>query len=130
VDCHRRLRCGVWLIAAVALMLCGCSAYDTPDLPMWVRAGDRDIGRHLTYAYGCGSCHDIPGVRGAEAMVGPTLESFARRSYVAGTLPNTPSNLIRFIVAPQEIDPGSAMPSMGVSEEHARHIAAYLYTLR
>jgi cytochrome c1 len=35
-----------------------------------------------------------------------------------------------FIRAPHEVDPRTAMPAMGVTEEHARDMVAYLYTLQ
>ena len=54
----------------------------------------------------------------------------ARRVYLGGVLPNTPENMTRFIRAPQKADPRSAMPDMGVTEEHARDMVAYLYTLK
>ena len=80
--------------------------------------------------YGCGACHTIPGVVGANGKVGPPLVGLADRGFIAGKLPNTPENLIRWIKDPQGVDPGNAMPNMGVSDVSARDIAAYLYTLR
>ena len=35
-----------------------------------------------------------------------------------------------FIRNPQAFDPRSAMPAMGVTEDQARDMVAYLYTLR
>ena len=35
-----------------------------------------------------------------------------------------------FIRDPQKADPRTAMPDMGVTEEHARDMTSYLYTLR
>jgi cytochrome c2 len=82
------------------------------------------------HSYGCGSCHTIPGVRGAHSKVGPPLAGFAHRKYIAGRVPNEPEELVRWIIHPQGVKPGTAMPDMGVSGEDARHIAAYLYTLK
>lgn len=79
--------------------------------------------------HGCGSCHHIPGVRGAVSWVGPPLTAWARRGYVAGRLPNTPENLVPWLRDPQSISPGSAMPNLGLSEAEARDAAAYLYTV-
>jgi hypothetical protein len=61
--------------------------------------------------------------------VGPPLTSFANRSYIAGQLVNSPDNLIRWIMDPQGVEPGTAMPDLGVIPEVARDMAAYLYTL-
>jgi cytochrome c2 len=63
-------------------------------------------------------------------MVGPPLDHFAYRVYIAGMLPNTPDNLMHWIQKPQEVVPRNAMPDMGVNEKDSRDIAAYLYTLR
>lgn len=93
-------------------------------------SGDADAGRRALVRFGCGSCHTIPGVRGADAMVGPPLNSWSRRSFIAGRLPNTPENLVHWIVTPQTVEPGTAMPDLGVSEREARDMAAYLYKLR
>jgi len=88
------------------------------------------VGEHLIYAYGCGSCHLIPGVAEANGSVGPPLQGFGSRIYIAGLLVNTPENLLHWISKPQEVDPGTAMPDLGVTEPQARDIAAYLYTLQ
>jgi cytochrome c1 len=69
----------------------------------------------------------IPGIEGANASVGPPLYEMAERSLIAGNLPNTPDNLVLWIQHPQQIEPGSDMPEMGISEPVARDIAAYLY---
>ena len=80
--------------------------------------------------YGCGSCHNIPGVNGAVGVVGPTLDHFGSHSFIAGHFSNEPDNLIAWIMHPQEMLPNNAMPDMNVSESSARDIAAYLYTLK
>jgi len=92
--------------------------------------GSVERGRAAIGKYGCGSCHTIPGIAGAEATVGPPLTSIAVRGYLAGHLPNSPDNMIRWIQHPQRIDPQVAMPEMGVTDQDARDITAYLYTLR
>jgi cytochrome c len=79
-------------------------------------------------AYGCGSCHTIAGVSGANGGIGPELSHFADRRYIAGRLPNTAPNLIRWIRSPQQVDPGNVMPDLNVSGRDARDIAAYLYS--
>jgi cytochrome c1 len=61
--------------------------------------------------------------------VGPPLAGFARRRFIAGRVPNEPEELVKWIRHPQGIKPGTAMPDLGVSDQHARDIAAYLYTL-
>lgn len=116
------------LLCACAAVLAGCDS-DLPAPPQ-VAGGDVARGRLLLAQYQCGSCHRIPGVDSAVGMTGPGLDSFGRRSYVAGFLPNYPDALVRWIVDPPAVKPGTAMPAMGVSAEDARHMAAYLYSLK
>jgi cytochrome c2 len=92
--------------------------------------GNPERGRALIRHFGCGSCHVIPGVSGADALVGPPLTQMGRRIYVAGLLRNTPDNLTYWIEHPQRVVPGNAMPDMGVTHRQAQDIAAYLLTLR
>jgi cytochrome c1 len=92
--------------------------------------GSATRGAALIVSYRCGSCHTIPGIRAANGVVGPPLFFFSRRTEIAGELPNTPNNLIHWIVDPKSVEPGTAMPALGLDESQARDIAAYLYTLR
>ncbi len=93
-------------------------------------AGNPDLGRELAQRYGCAGCHTIPGVPRAQGKVGPSLEGFAARVYIAGVTTNTPDSLIQWIQNPRSLDPKTAMPITGISSREARHVAAYLYTLR
>jgi cytochrome c1 len=92
--------------------------------------GDPDQAPQLISRYGCGGCHTIPGLRGANGLVGPPLQKFAGRVYIGGVLPNRPDNLVRWIVNPRAVSSRTAMPRTGISEAEARHVAAYLLTLR
>ena len=113
---------------ALAALLCACGQRDAERQARAI--GDPDRGAQLTRRFGCAACHEIPGVRGAQGRVGPPLTKMARRSMIAGVLPNTPSNMIRWLRDPQSIVPGNAMPNMELSDHDARDIAAYLQTLR
>lgn len=95
-----------------------------------VRLGDAGAGRDALQQYLCATCHVIPGVVGANRHVGPPLTGIAGRPYIAGVLPNTPANMLRWLRDPTKVDPLSAMPDLGVTEQDARDIAAFLYTLR
>jgi cytochrome c1 len=93
-------------------------------------AGDATRGRLLLQQYGCGACHQIPGVSGASGTIGPSLDRLGRRVYVAGVLPNSPSELARWIRAPDVVKPGTGMPNANVTEQDATDMVAYLYHLR
>jgi cytochrome c2 len=114
-------------MVALVMMGIGCSRYGEPSqraLSRQVRAPD------LMIQYGCPTCHVIPGVPGAVGKVGPSLEGLEQRSYLAGTLQNSPVNLVLWIQHPQQIHPGTAMPEMGVTAADATRIAAFLQANR
>jgi cytochrome c len=121
----RGLRLGTGLAWLALVGACGRKASGT-----LIAGGDPARGKSQIVVYGCGSCHVIPGVGGANGLVGPPLTKFAHRTFIAGEVPNTSDFLVRWISVPQAIEPGTAMPNLGVSEAQARDIAAYLYTLR
>jgi cytochrome c len=97
---------------------------------MRLTGGDPQRGRGLMRRYGCAGCHEIPGVRGADGRVGPSLKHVAGRIYIGGVVPNTAANLVRWIEDPPSLAPGTAMPRTGAAPQEVRDIAAYLYTLR
>jgi len=86
-------------------------------------------GRKAIHQYACVTCHVIPGIVGSNAPVGPPLGGVATRAFLAGVLPNSSDAMIRWLVSPQTISPGSAMPDLGVTVQDAADIAAYLATL-
>lgn len=121
---------GLAILTYLVVVLVSVPALALPVAPkLEVPGGDPARGRTLIDRYGCGSCHTVPGVPGADSWVGPPLTAFSKRSYVAGRLANTPENLTRWLQSPQEVSPGTAMPNLGVSSADARDMAAYLYTL-
>ncbi len=107
-----------------ALAVAGCHRATSADL------GDVDRGAFVIGQEQCGSCHAIPGIAGADGMSGPPLRGFAKRSVIAGVIANTPSGLVAWLRAPQAASPGNAMPGMGLSEQQARDVAAFLDTLQ
>jgi cytochrome c1 len=117
------------LAAAVGLAVLGSTGCGGGGATIEVGGGARASRAPAEIAaYGCGSCHTIAGVSGANADIGPELRHFADRRYIAGRLPNTAPNLIRWIRSPQQVDPGNVMPDLNVSDQDARDIAAYLYS--
>lgn len=95
--------------------------------PVWnIEGALPERGPALIKAYGCGACHTLPRSTENARAVGPSLERVTDRIYLAGTLANTPSNMMRWIRNPQQVRPHTAMPNLGVSEEDSRDIAAYL----
>ncbi|HET9212368.1 MAG TPA: c-type cytochrome [Thermoanaerobaculia bacterium] len=125
---------GLALALALAGSVAGCDSNGGPSAiekkAAEMTGGEPSRGKDVIRRYGCSSCHTIPGVEGARGQVGPSLEGIASRAYLAGKLPNTPENMIKWIREPQEVQPGTAMPELGVTEQDGKDIAAYLYTLQ
>ncbi len=91
--------------------------------------GDAARGKLVIQRVGCEACHVIPGVAGPKTNVGPSLAGIAGRVFVGGVLPNTPDDMVRWIQDPPAVDSLTAMPALGLTEQQARDVAAYLYTL-
>ena len=114
----------VLFLLTPVLLVAGCAK---------ISAGASDFHRNtpeVMRQYGCPSCHVIPAVAGASGKVGPSLEGVGQRSYLAGTLPNTPENMAEWIMHPQHLRPGTAMPEMGVTEQDAYRIVEFLERVR
>lgn len=116
------------VFAAGAIVVLVSVTGDEREPVVFVPGGDPDRGKALISEYGCGACHRIAGVESTDGYVGPPLENFAERRYIAGDEPNRLEVLIDWIQNPQEVEPGTIMPNLGVSEPEARDIAAYLYS--
>lgn len=95
-----------------------------------VRTGNAEAGRRALDQYACTTCHVIPRVTGAIKHVGPPLAGIASRTYIGGALANSPANMVRWLRSPPQVKPGTAMPDLGVSEQDAHDLAAYLATLK
>ena len=128
---RRRMVKGAWLGMLIALLigLASCTQ-EAERTAAAMTGGEPSRGKQVIRQYGCTSCHTIPGIPEANALVGPSLEQMASRVYIAGVLPNTPENMLRWLQNPPAVDPLTAMPNLGVTEADARDMAGYLYTLR
>ena len=118
------------LLLGCALLASACDSPDTPAPPASPAAiGNAERGQRLLAQFQCGACHQIPQVPAARSHMGPSLAHMGKQSYIAGQFPNQPETLVRWIVDPQAMQPGTLMPAMGVAPEQARDMAAYLYGL-
>jgi cytochrome c1 len=89
--------------------------------------GDPNVGRRLIQERGCGGCHTVNGVPGATGVAGPNLSNIALRPTLAGeSIPNSPDMLVRWLLDPPALKPGTTMPNLGLSEQDARDLAAFL----
>lgn len=49
--------------------------------------GNAHAGQIAITRLQCGACHVIPGIRGARGRIGPPLNEYGKRVYIAGTFP-------------------------------------------
>jgi cytochrome c oxidase subunit 2 len=91
-----------------------------------------DAGKALVAQKGCGGCHTIAGIPGATASIGPNLGGVASRKTIAGgAVPNNgPDDLKKWIMNPPALKPGTAMPNLGLTDDEATKIVAFLETLK
>ena len=122
-----------WRRTATSLImlmgLAGCDQTET-SAPQRVIGGDREAGRATIAAVACGICHVIPGIRGANGIVGPSLAGFGQRQLIGGVAPNQPAVLVQWVRDAPSIALNTGMPEMPLTDAQARDVAAYLFTLR
>jgi cytochrome c1 len=95
-----------------------------------VQGGDGTAGMATIEAQGCGACHTISGIVGADGSVGPSLSGWARQKTIAGHVPNDFDHLVAWLMDPPAVDPGTDMPDLHLTDQEARDIAAYLLSLQ
>lgn len=116
------------------------------EIPASEDAALVDRGRKLFLEKKCAGCHTVRGHEGA-GVTGPDLTRIGARSTVAGgLLENSPQNLHRWLVEPNEVKPGNKMwfggylvknndtgawdPQFTINDDEARALVAYLNSLK
>jgi cytochrome c oxidase subunit 2 len=118
-----------------ANMLLRVFAEPKADFDNWVaaqRPGAQTAaqnGRNVFESLSCVNCHTIRGTV-ANGVFGPDLTHLMSRTTIAaGMLENTPKNLRSWVNDPQEMKPGSLMPSMKLTDTELNGITNYLESL-
>jgi cytochrome c1 len=117
----------VALACACALAAVACHDVKVQRQP--IVGADAERGRKAIQRVGCGACHAIPGVAWPKGRVGPSLDGFAEQALIAGHFPNQPEILAQWVRNAPALAPQTGMPAMPVTEQEARDVVAYLYTL-
>jgi cytochrome c oxidase subunit 2 len=87
-------------------------------------------GQQVFFTSACNMCHAIAGTD-ANGTVGPDLSHIAsRRTLAAGTLPNDPEHMRRWLENPQRVKPGNRMPVVSLAAGDYDALVAYLGTLQ
>jgi len=123
------MRAPLALAALLALSACTQAGVSADQAAALTGGGRAERGKVWMEQYGCGGCHEIPGIPGARGRVGPPLAGIGTRLFIAGAMENKPMNLVAWIQDPPAVDSSTAMPNVGLNRNQARDVAAYLYTL-
>lgn len=85
-------------------------------------------GREVYQEQSCFACHAIAGEGG---MTAPNLTGFAEREMVGGILELNHENVKRWVTNPEDVKPGSQMPSYAhLSDEDMNALVEYLMDLK
>ena len=140
---HRTAARRVAAVGALVVLAAACAPSTTPSSSGAPAAGSKPAaptpnptaaaeGAALIQQKGCPGCHTIPGIPGANGTVGPILGGVASRPTLAGgaVQNNGPDDIKKWILDPPANKPGTQMPKLGLTDDEATRIAAYLETLR
>jgi cytochrome c1 len=85
-------------------------------------------GRDLFSSKTCNNCHTVAGI--STGTVGPELTHVGGHAQIAGTLPMSKENLVKWIKDPPGQKPGTTMPNLGISDADASALADWLLQLK
>ncbi|ONG53553.1 hypothetical protein BKE38_11705 [Pseudoroseomonas deserti] len=103
-------------------------AAERREVAVALTGGVPERAAELMRRHGCGGCHAIPGLAGADGRVGPALIALRQRVLIGGNQRNTGETLVRWLVDPRALRPDAGMPPTGLTEAGARDVAAWLYS--
>ncbi len=96
--------------------------------------GDAARGRAVVEAKGCGTCHRMTGAPPLPATALPipiAADALARGQRLAPDLAHArerlrPAALLQWLESPEQLQPGTAMPTIPLDDAERRDVAAYL----
>jgi cytochrome c2 len=121
------------LIGALGLVGCQSAPTSEPAAKPAELSGAAAEGKEVFLAKGCVACHRAPNVPEAQGTMGPNLARIGNPTVhpkIAAVVDNTPENMKRWLQEPQKVKPGSAMPSLGLTDAEAVSLTAFLETLK
>jgi cytochrome c oxidase subunit 2 len=87
-------------------------------------------GRTALLGQSCVNCHRVRGTSARGSYAPDLTHLMARRTLASGLVPNTPDELRRWVINPQQVKPGCLMPAFGLDQRTVDDIVRYLGTLR
>jgi cytochrome c1 len=106
------------------------------DAPAVLAGANAARGRELMDTKGCGLCHRMTGVADLHPGILPTGVAVADMARAVRLAPDLrfarerwrASSVVRWLVDPAAVKPDTPMPKLGLTDDEARAIAAYLLT--
>jgi cytochrome c oxidase subunit II len=139
-------QCGEYCGLSHGYMRLKVVAHDAAEWDEWVATNQQPAqaanhqesaaGEGLFISKGCGGCHTVEGLEGANGKVGPDLTHLHSREWFAGaSFELNERNLRRWLRDPPAMKPmnpenNQGMPNLGLSEEEITQLIAYLETLK
>lgn len=87
-------------------------------------------GRELFLAQSCVNCHRVRGTSAKGTYAPDLTHLMSRQTLASGMVPNTPDELRKWVVDPQQTKTGCLMPAFGLSTDQVNLIVSYLMTLK
>src|SRR3990170_2870982 len=115
------------LIGAIGLVGCQ-NPPSRPPAKAVELSGAAAAGKEVFLSKGCIACHRAPNVPEAQGTLGPNLAGIGNPTThpkIAAVVDNTPENMKRWLQEPQKVKPGSAMPSLGLTDAEAANLTAF-----
>lgn len=132
-------QCAQYCGTGHSLMRLSVVAESPSSFAAWVNGMKHPVGTPSTklekqgfalFQQNCSTCHAIAGTP-FQGKIGPNLTNLTWRATIAaGTLPNTPADLAKWLHNPPGVKPGALMPNLGLSQQNIRALIAYLETLK
>ena len=85
-------------------------------------------GKDLFLAKPCPTCHTIAGL--SQGTIGPELSHVGSKPQIAGVAPMNHDNLVKWLMNPPAMKPGTQMPNLALSEQEANQLADWLLQLK
>ena len=114
-----------------ALMALHVVAQSADDFRAWRESQARPAASgNALFDARCATCHAVRGTQAAGTR-GPDLTHIAsRRTIAAGTLANTPANMMGWLADSQHAKPGNLMPSMRLTAAELQALTDYVLSLQ
>lgn len=87
-------------------------------------------GKAAFLAQTCVNCHAVRGTPARGTYAPDLTHLMSRQTLAAGMVPNSSTELARWVDDPQSVKPGCLMPAFGLSTRDRDRIVGYLQTLR